>query len=319
MMATCLPSESVHSCDEKKNPTCRIWCEKSHRLDICNLTLWDRTSNRDLAVLREQVFLTDSNSEHTWTWQEILLTLWEIGFHSRQQREHRYTGLVLLAALRALPRHSLTLVQMNKTMWTQIVIIHSGWGQNTYEAPNLASQRHFKTCPTGECLSRRLCDAICTMPCTLKYLKPFSLDSLCVCLSLCTTWCQAERSSWTCIAFRRAWIIDIVDQPRPATLEVYFLMNSACLLSSPPDRPRAHNVHTVSVTLFPALGHHLWCETNRLWSFVGKGINPEQKRDIKTLQLQQRTKRKTNCPEQDNYMLIKEYAYINNMASRLLL
>lgn len=182
----------------KKKPTCRIRCEKSHRRDMCNSTLWDRNSNSDMAVLGEQVFMTDCNSEHTWTWQEILLTLRKISVHPRLQWQDHYTGPVLLAALRPLPRHSLTLVQMNKTMWAQIVIMHSGWGQNTYEAPNLASHCHFKTCPTGECLSRRLCDAICTMPCTLKYLKPFSLDSFCVCLSVCTTWCQAERSSWTC-------------------------------------------------------------------------------------------------------------------------
>lgn len=182
----------------QKKPIWRIRSEKSHRLDICNSTLWDRHSNSDLAFLREQVYMTECNSEYTWTWQEILLSLREIGAHPRLLWQHHFTGLVLLGALCPLPRHSSTLVQMNKTMWMQSVIMHSGWGQNRYEAPNLASRCHFKTCLTGECLNRRVCDAICTMPCTLKYLKPFSLDSLCVCLSVCTTWCEAERSSWTC-------------------------------------------------------------------------------------------------------------------------
>lgn len=163
---------------------------KSHSLDVCETG----TVKSDLAVLGEQVFM----SEYTWTWQVILLTLREIGAHPRLKRQHHLPGLVLSVALCPLPRHRSTLVQMNKTMPRQSVIMHSGWGQKRYEAPNLASPCHFKRCPTGEYLSRRVCDAICTMPCTLKYLKPFSLDRLCVCLSVCTTWCQAETSSWTC-------------------------------------------------------------------------------------------------------------------------
>lgn len=107
----------------------------------------------------------------------------------------------------------------------------------------------------------------------LKYFKPFCLHSQCV-FCLCFFLCHREvaLSIKGLLQGLNHWYSKAAAEAA-ATLEVYFLMNSACSLL-----PLPTTSHTVWDKCSLLLQMHLWCEVNRLRVIYRQRVMNQNKR-----------------------------------------